>query len=109
MAKEIYELAKSKEIADFEKKLKDAGIIIENDMALLEAGHKLIDENKINEAIGLYEYYIKAFPNIIVAHNDLGDLYQLTGQIEKAIVSYKNALKINPNNERARTELNKLQ
>ena len=61
------------------------------------------------EAVALYEYYVKAFPNIVVANNDLGDLYLLKGEKDKAIGRYKRALEIRPENPRAKEALKKLE
>ena len=77
--------------------------------AFLPAGMLLSpEENKTNEAIALYEYYTKTFPNIVVAQNDLGDLYLMTNQKEKAVQCYKNALAIRPGNPRATEALKRL-
>ncbi len=45
---------------------------------------------------------------IIVAWNDMGDVYQMKGNKEEAIKCYKQALKINPDNQRAKENLEKL-
>ena len=69
---------------------------------------KLMDENKTAEALALFEYYTKTFPNIVVAKNNLGDLYRKKGEKEKAITCYKAAVKVRPGNPRAIEELKKL-
>ncbi|MBI4720419.1 MAG: serine hydrolase [Chitinivibrionia bacterium] len=104
----VYNLLLDKGAGDFEKNLQEAGITIQDDMALLEAGQALTRDNKIDEAIALYEYYTKAFPNIVVAQNDLGDLYVMKGEKDKAIACYKQALVLRPGNPRALEELKNL-
>ncbi len=105
----IYDLLMSKGANNFEKNLKAAGLEVDDDMILLNVGETLIEEKKIDEAVALYEYYVKAFPNIVVANNDLGDLYLLKGEKDKAIGRYKRALEIRPENPRAKEALKKLE
>jgi len=105
----VYQLLIDKGPKDFEKNLQLAGIEIQNDMMLLEAGQKLTENNKTDEAIALYEYYVVKFPGIVVARNDLGDLYLKKGDKEKAKHCYEQALKIRPQNPRAKEALKKLE
>ncbi len=107
-SKEVYELINEKGVMDFEKSLKAAGIEIDNDMVLLEVGEKLSEENNTEAAIAVYLYYTKTFPNIVVAWNDLGDLYLLKKQTEEAKKCYEQALKIRPENPRAKESLKNL-
>ncbi|MEP7109261.1 MAG: serine hydrolase [Ferruginibacter sp.] len=105
----VYDLLVTKGPGDFEKNLKSAGIEIQDDMILLEAGQKLTENNKPDEAIALYEYYVIKFPEIVVAQNDLGDLYLKKGEKEKAKNCYRRALKIRPENPRAKEALKNLE
>ena len=77
-------------------------------MILFEVGRRLMEEKKADEALALYQFYTKSFPNIIVAWNDLGDVYESKGNKEEAIKCYKQALKIKPDNQRAKENLEKL-
>ncbi|CAN5303038.1 hypothetical protein BH09BAC3_BH09BAC3_35610 [soil metagenome] len=104
----IYDLLISKGYQSFEKNMADARIDVQDDMVLLEVGQILSEQNRIDEAIALYEYYIRNFPSIVVAQNDLGDLYLMKNQKEKAIQCYKRALVIRPGNPRATAALKNL-
>ena len=84
-------------------------IKVEDDMVLLEVGQTLIQEKKNDKALMLYDYYTKIIPNIVVAWNDLGDIYQTLNKKAEAIKCYKQAMKIRPENPRAKESLNKLQ
>lgn len=53
----------------------------------------------------LYNYYNLAFPNVLVAWNDKGDIYQQLNNKEEAIKCYQQALKIRPSNPRAKEAL----
>lgn len=107
-AEEIYNLLNKKGLADFENELHKSGITVEDDMVYLEVGQKLLEEKKADEAIALYKVYTKQFPKIIVAWNDLGDAYLIKGEKENAIGCYKQALKLRPENQRAKEALDKL-
>lgn len=108
MAEKVYRLLLEKGPDRFAENLEALGLKVEDDLILLEAGQKLMDENKAPEGIALFEYYTHAFPNIVVAKNNLGDLYRLSGQKQKAIESYRAALHVRPGNPRATEELKKL-
>ncbi|MDQ6762189.1 MAG: tetratricopeptide repeat protein [Bacteroidota bacterium] len=60
-------------------------------------------------AIALYEYYVAKFPNIVVAQNNLGDLYLKKGEKEKAKNCYRQALKIRPGKPRGIEALKKIE
>jgi predicted negative regulator of RcsB-dependent stress response len=81
---------------------------VEDDMVFLEVGQLLMQERKNDKALVLYKFYTKTFPNIVVAWNDLGDIYLLQDKKEEAINCYKQALKIRPENPRAKESLVKL-
>lgn len=107
-SEKIYDLLTEKGFQNFEVNLRESKIEIQDDVILLEVGELLNTEGKVNEGIALYEYYTKAFPQIVVAQNNLGDLYLAIDQKEKAINCYKQALRIRPENPRAKDALNKL-
>jgi CubicO group peptidase (beta-lactamase class C family) len=108
VSKKIYDLLTRTDTKDLTVTLKKENIVIEDDMILLEVGRKLTEEKKTNEAFLLYSYYTKAFPKIVVAWNDLGDIYRLQNKNEEAIACYQQALKLRPGNERAADNLKKL-
>jgi len=81
---------------------------VEDDMVLLDVGQKLMEERKAEEALVLYKYYTKTFPKIVVAWNDLGDVYQMLNKKEEAIECYNTALKLRPENQRAKDNLKKI-
>ena len=108
LSKKIYDIFKNPKSIDLGKELLNEKLKVEDDMVLLEVGQKLIEEKKNKEAIILYSYYTKTFPNIVVAWNDLGDVYLAENNIEKAELCFKQALKIRPANPRALEALKKL-
>jgi CubicO group peptidase (beta-lactamase class C family) len=109
LAGEIYDLLQQPGVNDLESALRDAQLTVSDDMVLLEAGQRLMKENSMDKALVLYSYYTKAFPQIVVAWNDLGDIYLARGNKEEAIRCYRQALQLRPENPRAREGLNKLE
>ena len=107
-AEKIYNIIEQTKPSDLSKELEKQNIKVNDDMILLEVGQRLIDEKKAAEALSLYQFYTKSFPNIIVAWNDMGDVYQMKGNKEEAIKCYKQALKLRPENQRAKDNLDKL-
>jgi len=104
-AEKIYHILVDQGSGQFEANLKSSGLIVEDDMILLSVGERLRDEGKVKEGIALYEFYVKAFPQIVVARNDLGDFYLKVSQREKAIQCYQEALRLRPGNQRAKMAL----
>lgn len=108
ISKEVYEIVNKSPDVKLDEEFSKAKISIEDDMVLLEVGQKLVQEDKPLKALNLYKYYTKMFPKIVVAWNDMGDIYLSEGNKEEAIKCYKEALKIKPENQRANESLNKL-
>lgn len=107
-AEKIYNILEQTKATELSIELERQNIKVNDDLILLEVGQRLMDEKKADEALSLYQYYTKTFPNIIVAWNDMGDVYQMKGNQEEAIKCYKQALKIKPDNQRAKENLDKL-
>jgi tetratricopeptide (TPR) repeat protein len=107
-AKNLYEIVDQTEFTSLAKVLKERDIVIDNDMVLLEAGQRLMEENKLVKATLLYQYYTETFPQIVVAWNDLGDIYLRQGNKTEALNCYKMALKLRPENQRAKDNIMRL-
>ena len=111
-AQVIYDIIKTKGADNFTSNYKEelsaAGIDLDNDMILLFTGREFLRENDAENAIALYSVYTKEFPEIVVAWNDMGDAYLLKSDKEKARICYEQALKIRPENKRAKESLQKL-
>ena len=109
MSKQIYDIIVLPSTIDLGEELKKNKLQVGDDMILLEVGQILIEEKKWDEALILYSFYTKMFPNIVVAWNDMGDVYRMLNNKNEAIHCYKQALKIRPGNPRAKEELKKLE
>lgn len=108
LSKQIYDILEKPTTADLASELAKENIKVEDDMALLEVGQRLMQEKKTDKALVLYKFYTKTFPNIVVAWNDLGDIYLSQDNKAEAIKCYNQALKIRPENPRAKESLDKL-
>ena len=85
-----------------------SNIKVTDDMVLMEVGRRLREEDRAVKAFLLYDYYTKAFPNIVFPWNEMGDLYLEQNKKSEAIECYKQALKLRPENQRAKNALAKL-
>lgn len=104
----LYEILTQEDPAQFETRLKEKNMVIDDDMILLEVGQKLTNEGRTNAAIALYQYYTKTFPTIVVCWNELGELYAQSGNKAEAKKCFEQALILRPGNPRATENLKKL-
>lgn len=103
----IYDILVKEHPSDLGAALEKEKIKIENDMTLFETGEALKQNNHPEEAITLYRYYTQSFPGIVLAWNELGELYLEKGDKPSAAECFRTALKIKPENERAKDGLAK--
>lgn len=108
LSQKIYDILEKPTTTDLETELAKEQVVVEDDMILLEVGQALMQEQKNDKAIVLYKYYTKQFPRIVVSWNDLGDVYLAQGNKAEAIKCYKQALKLRPENPRAKESLEKI-
>ena len=79
----------------------------ESDMNLL-GYYLLYDENKVNNAIKIFELNTEAFPKSSNTFDSLGEAYLKKGDKQAALKSYQRALEIDPNNLHAANMLQKI-
>jgi CubicO group peptidase (beta-lactamase class C family) len=107
-SEKIYNILKKNGPIDLSGELEKEKITVQDDMVLLDVGRRLMEESSTDEALSLYQYYTKIFPKIVVAWNDMGDLYQIKNNKQDAIKCYQQALKLRPENVRAKENLDKI-
>ena len=76
---------------------------------LNNAGYELIRKQKINEAIEIFLFCTKVYPESANAFDSLGEAYMIADQDSLAIENYKKSLSLNPENTNAVNMLKKLQ
>jgi dienelactone hydrolase len=95
---------------------------IENELKMYAAG-ELFDENELNwlgyhflywwgrenEAVEVFRFLVRLFPESANAFDSLGEAYLRTGKTELAIENYKISLKLNPDNQNAKEILKELE
>jgi CubicO group peptidase (beta-lactamase class C family) len=108
LSQKIYDILEKPTTTNLEDELAADKLVVEDDMILLEVGQTLLQEQKTDKALILYTYYTKQFPRIVVSWNDLGDVYLAQGNKAEAARCYKQALKLRPENPRAKESLEKL-
>ncbi len=68
-------------------------------------GYLLLEQNRIDEAIEKFKKQIELIPDRANPYDSLGDAYRAAGRLEDAIVQYEKALKIDPNFEASKNNL----
>lgn len=59
-------------------------------------GYELLGENRVDEAIGVFELNVLAHPGSANVYDSLGDGYRARGDREAAIAAYRKALEVDP-------------
>jgi CubicO group peptidase (beta-lactamase class C family) len=112
VVQQLCQLARDTDAAGFKNQYlqiyTSAGIPPDDDMILLHTGNSLIEEQDYDNALKVYLTYTQDFPNIVVAWNDLGDIYVAKNDKVNAKKCYEQALKLRPGNERAKKAILKL-
>jgi tetratricopeptide (TPR) repeat protein len=72
-------------------------------------GYALLQYNKVNEAIELFDFMVEEFPQSANAYDSRGEAYMKAGNNELAVENYKKSLELNPDNENAKKMLEQLQ
>jgi tetratricopeptide (TPR) repeat protein len=71
-------------------------------------GYAFITRGIINAAIEVFEMNVEVNPQSANAYDSLAEAYMKSGHDEKAILYYNKVLELDPDNENAKTMLNKL-
>jgi CubicO group peptidase (beta-lactamase class C family) len=68
-------------------------------------GYRLVQANKLAEAVEIFKLNVEMFPQSANAYDSLGEGYMRHGNKELAIANYKKSLELNPKNTNATTKL----
>ena len=74
----------------------------ENQSTLNEIGYYFLGNDRIADAIIVFEYNTKLFPKSGNVFDSLGEAYYKEGNKEKALISYKKSLALDPTNMNAK-------
>ena len=72
-------------------------------------GYELMQMDELNAAITVFELNNQSYPDSANTFDSLGEAYLAAGHKQKALTSYKSALKLNPDSESAKQAIEKLQ
>lgn len=72
-------------------------------------GLRMLEEEKWQMAVEVYEYYVSLYPRSASGHLALAEAHLKADQTDKAIEAVKKALELEPDNERARRMLGELE
>ena len=92
----------------FEEILADSSqfILLENEFNAL--GYSLLRQRKYDEAIAVLKMNVQAFPNSWNVYDSLGEIYAWTGNTDGAIANFEKSLELNPDNENAVRQLDRI-
>jgi tetratricopeptide (TPR) repeat protein len=76
-----------------------------NPRAQYNLGFALVQQGRLQEAIGHYEQTLRIMPNYAEAHNDLGNALLHVGKVQEAIGHYGQALRIMPDYAEAHNDM----
>lgn len=76
--------------------------------AVNRAGYRLLGAERVDEAIAVLEFNTAAFPEAFNTWDSLAEAYLTAGDRARAIRYYRKSLELNPDNDNAREQLEKL-
>jgi len=98
--------AAEKKLKQLQKSRANGPVFDEADFITL--GYKLLQENRLDPALYVFEKTTRLFPDSWNAWDSLGEAAAKAGKKEQAIASYQKSLELNPDNRNGRTILEKL-
>ncbi|MEI9921424.1 MAG: serine hydrolase [Bacteroidota bacterium] len=75
---------------------------------LNSAGYELLNSGNVNDALKIFRLIVKAFPDSGNAFDSLGEAYLKAGDKQNALVNYRRAFELNPENENAKKIVDEL-
>jgi tetratricopeptide (TPR) repeat protein len=99
--------AAEKKLKKMQKRRQDGPVFDENDFNNL--GYQLLQENKLESAVYVFEMNVRLYPESWNAWDSLGEILSKAGQKERAIKSYRKSLELNPGNKNGGAMLKQLE
>lgn len=75
---------------------------------LNQLGYRLINQNRLAQAIEIFKLNVEAYPSSANVYDSLAEAYMLSGSKEMAIKFYEKSIELNPNNKSAIEAVKKL-
>jgi glyoxylase-like metal-dependent hydrolase (beta-lactamase superfamily II) len=80
--------------------LKDEKYLVDEG-AFNRLGYRLLGEDRLDEAIAVFEMNVEAYPDAWNVYDSLGEAMATRGDIDLAISNYRRSLELNPDNSNA--------
>lgn len=96
-------------IKEYKKQIKDTTNYYTSNDYLNNIGYTLLNEEKTEDALKIFKLQIEVFPDHFNSYDSLGEFYFKTKEYEKALLNYKKSLDFNPQNENAKTFIQKIE
>lgn len=87
--------------------LKDEKYIVDEG-AFNGLGYRLLGEERVDEAVAVFEMNVAAFPDSWNTYDSLGEALAIQGDLEGAIASYRRSLDLNPENSNGVVQVKRL-
>jgi tetratricopeptide (TPR) repeat protein len=71
-------------------------------------GYELLNKKQIEKAIEMFEFAIEQSPKNANLYDSLGEAYFIGKDYKKALISYKKSVELNPNNDKAKAYIEKI-
>ncbi len=72
-------------------------------------GYALLQQNKLNDALEVFNYNVELFPESANVYDSLGECYLKMNNTELALKNYKKSILINPENSNAKQVIEKIE
>ena len=72
-------------------------------------GYRFLNQNRLDEAVAVFEMNVRAFPESWNPYDSLGEAYAAAGDTDRAINAYKISLELNPDNSNGAVQLERLE
>jgi tetratricopeptide (TPR) repeat protein len=85
----------------------DSYLIDENSFNAL--GYQYLGQNRIDEAVAVFEMNVRAFPESSNPWDSLGEGYAARGEVDRAIAAYKKSVELDPSNSHGVAQIERLE
>jgi tetratricopeptide (TPR) repeat protein len=71
-------------------------------------GYRLLSKNKTTDAIEVFKFNSKEYPESFNVYDSLGEAYYKNGEMDPAVKNFERSVEMNPNNENGKAMLEKI-
>ncbi|WP_299060481.1 serine hydrolase [uncultured Polaribacter sp.] len=111
IAQEIYNIISIKDFKEGKKWFKQhkkSKKFYLKEQEMNNVGYALLKLDKVDDALEIFKFNTKLFPNSANVYNSLAECYFKIGNKELALSNYKKSLELNPKNSNAKKQIDKV-